>query len=77
MGFAGFKAGGINILTVDDREKTPNFGKHFLNPSAVVQPLQFGSWVFVVIKTEVNGKRVAFDVYSREIYLRTSLVRET
>ncbi len=32
-GFAGFKAGMIHVLTIDDREKTPNFGKHFVNPS--------------------------------------------
>ena len=35
-GFAGFKAGMIHVLTTDDREKTPNFGKHFLNPSTVL-----------------------------------------
>src|SRR5215213_3262171 len=27
LGFAGFKAGGLHILTIDDRERTPNFGK--------------------------------------------------
>ena len=36
MGFAGFKAGGINVMTVDDRDRTPNFGKQFLNPSTVI-----------------------------------------
>jgi large subunit ribosomal protein L3 len=36
LGFAGFKAGGIHILTVDDREKTPNFGKQLLNSATVI-----------------------------------------
>ncbi|MGH9992131.1 MAG: 50S ribosomal protein L3, partial [Nitrososphaera sp.] len=36
LGFAGFKAGSIHVLSIDDREKTPNFGKHLLNPSTVI-----------------------------------------
>ena len=36
LGFAGFKVGGIHVLTIDDREKTPNFGKQLLNPATVI-----------------------------------------
>jgi large subunit ribosomal protein L3 len=35
-GFPGFKAGTIHAITVDDREKTPNFGKALFNPATVV-----------------------------------------
>jgi large subunit ribosomal protein L3 len=66
MGFAGFKAGGINILTVDDREKTPNFGKHFLNPSTVIATPPIRIVGIRGYKQSVNGKQVAFDVYSRD-----------
>ena len=66
-GFAGFKAGVIHVLTVDDREKTPNFGKHFLNPSTVVvtPPLRI-----IGIRAYLEnqyGKHVIFDVYSKEL----------
>ncbi len=66
-GFAGFKAGVIHVLTIDDREKTPNFGKHFLNPSTVVvtPPLRI-----IGIRAYLEnqyGKHVIFDVYSKDL----------
>src|SRR5436305_13579821 len=66
-GFAGFKAGVIHVLTVDDREKTPNYGKHFLNTcSAVVTPALRIIGIRVYIGTQY-AKHVLFDVYSREL----------
>ena len=66
-GFAGFKAGVIHVLTIDDREKTPNFGKHFLNPSTVVvtPPLRI-----IGIRAYLEnqyGRQVIFDVYSKDL----------
>ena len=55
MGFAGFKAGGINIMTVDDRDRTPNFGKQFLNPSTVMPLHQFELWESVDIRKMLTG----------------------
>lgn len=66
MGFAGFKAGGINILTVDDREKTPNFGKNFLNPSTVIATPPIRIVGIRGYKEGVNGKQVIFDVYAKD-----------
>jgi large subunit ribosomal protein L3 len=67
MGFAGFKAGGINIMTVDDREKTPNFGKQLLNPSTVIATPPIRIVGIRGYREGVNGKRVAFDVYSKDL----------
>jgi large subunit ribosomal protein L3 len=67
MGFAGFKAGGINIMTVDDREKTPNFGKQLLNPSTVIATPPIRIVGIRGYRDGVNGKRVAFDVYSKDL----------
>ena len=67
MGFAGFKAGGINIMTVDDREKTPNFGKQLLNPSTVIATPPIRIVGIRGYRAGVNGKRVAFDVYSKDL----------
>ncbi|MFQ6010788.1 MAG: 50S ribosomal protein L3 [Nitrososphaerales archaeon] len=36
LGYAGFKVGMTSVVTVDDREKTPNFGKPAYNASTVV-----------------------------------------
>ncbi len=62
MGFAGFKAGGIRVLTTDDREKTPNFGKPFLNPSTVIATPPIRIMGIRGYKQGVNGKYVLFDV---------------
>jgi large subunit ribosomal protein L3 len=67
MGFAGFKAGGINIMTVDDREKTPNFGKQLLNPSTVIATPPIRIVGIRGYRDGVNGKRVVFDVYSKDL----------
>jgi large subunit ribosomal protein L3 len=66
LGFAGFKVGGIQVLTVDDREKTPNFGKQLLNPSTViaVPPIR----IIGIRGYTSDGyiKRVIFDVYAKD-----------
>lgn len=66
LGFAGFKVGGIQVLTVDDREKTPNFGKQLLNPSTViaVPPIR----IIGIRGYASDGyiKRVIFDVYAKD-----------
>ena len=36
LGFPGFKAGTIHVISVDDRAKTPNFGKPLFNLSSVL-----------------------------------------
>ena len=36
LGYSGYKAGVIHLTTIDDREKTPNFGKPILNAATVV-----------------------------------------
>ncbi|HEV2137625.1 MAG TPA: 50S ribosomal protein L3 [Nitrososphaerales archaeon] len=36
LGFPGYKAGTMHVITVDDRAKTPNFGKPLFNLSSVL-----------------------------------------
>jgi large subunit ribosomal protein L3 len=36
LGFPGYKAGTVHVITVDDRSKTPNFGKPLYNMSSVI-----------------------------------------
>jgi large subunit ribosomal protein L3 len=66
VGFAGFKVGQIQVMTIDDKEKTPNYGKPLMNHSTVISlpPLRV-----VGIRGYAEdgyGKHAIFDVYSKD-----------
>ena len=67
LGFAGFKAGGIQILTVDDREKTPNFGKQLLNAATVIATPPIRIIGIRGYKHDLYGQHAIFDVYARDL----------
>ncbi|HJU34421.1 MAG TPA: 50S ribosomal protein L3 [Nitrososphaera sp.] len=67
LGFAGFKAGGINILTVDDREKTPNFGKQLLNAATVIVTPPIKIIGIRGYRHDLYGQHAIFDVYTRDL----------
>jgi large subunit ribosomal protein L3 len=66
-GFAGFKAGVIQVLTIDDREKTPNFGKHLLSASTVVATPPIRLIGIRAYSETPYGNNVICDVYSKEL----------
>ncbi|MBA3283974.1 MAG: 50S ribosomal protein L3 [Nitrosopumilus sp.] len=66
IGFAGFKVGQIQVMTIDDKEKTPNYGKPLMNHSTVISlpPLKI-----VGVRgysEDAYGKHAIFDVYSKD-----------
>ncbi|MDQ3847564.1 MAG: 50S ribosomal protein L3 [Thermoproteota archaeon] len=67
LGFAGFKAGGINILTIDDREKTPNFGKQLLNAATVLVTPPMKIIGIRGYKHDVYGQHAIFDLYAKDL----------
>jgi large subunit ribosomal protein L3 len=67
LGFAGFKAGGIQILAVDDREKTPNFGKQLLNAAAVIATPPIRIIGIRGYKQDLYGQHAIFDVYAKDL----------
>jgi large subunit ribosomal protein L3 len=67
LGFAGFKAGGIQILTVDDREKTPNFGKQLLNAATVIATPPIRIIGIRGYKHDLYGQHAIFDVYAKDL----------
>ena len=67
LGFAGFKAGGIQILTVDDREKTPNFGKQLLNAATVIATPPLKIIGIRGYKHDLYGQHAIFDVYAKDL----------
>ena len=66
VGFAGFKVGQIQLMTIDDKEKTPNFGKPLMNHSTVISlpPLKIVG--MRGYSEDAYGRHAIFDVYSKD-----------
>jgi len=66
LGFAGYKVTNLNVLSVDDREKTPNFGKNIMNSSTLIAtpPLKI---IGVRGYTETTyGRNAVFDAFAKD-----------
>ncbi len=67
LGLAGFKVGGIHVLTIDDREKTPNFGKQLLNAATVIATPPVKIIGIRGYKKDLYGEHAMFDVYAKDL----------
>jgi large subunit ribosomal protein L3 len=67
LGFAGFKAGGIHVLSIDDREKTPNFGKQLLNSATVITTPPIKIIGIRGYERDLYGEHAIFDVYAKDL----------
>lgn len=67
QGFAGFKVGGIHVLTIDDREKTPNFGKQLLNAATVIATPPLTIIGIRGYKKDLYGHHAIFDLYAKDL----------
>lgn len=67
LGFAGFKAGSIHILSIDDREKTPNFGKQLLNSATVIVTPPLKIIGIRAYRNNSYGQHAMFDVYAKDL----------
>ena len=66
LGFAGYKVTNLNVLSVDDREKTPNFGKNVMNSSTLIAtpPLKI---IGIRAYTETTyGRNAVFDAFAKD-----------
>lgn len=63
LGFPGFKAGMTSVVTVDDNEKTPNFGKPMYNATTVVVAPRI-----TIIGIRYYTKRVGVSTVLGEVY---------
>lgn len=67
VGHAGFKAGCIQVVSIDDREKTPNFGKQLVSlGTVVVTPPVTVVGLRGYTKTR-QGLQVVFDVFAKDL----------
>src|ERR687890_1438674 len=66
VGFAGFKVGQIQVMTIDDKEKTPNYGKPLMNHSTVISLPPIKIVGIRGYSEDGYGKHAIFDVYSKD-----------
>ncbi|MGH9911937.1 MAG: 50S ribosomal protein L3, partial [Nitrososphaeraceae archaeon] len=62
--FAGFKVGMLNVVTVDDRDRTPNFGKQLANPSTILATPPLTIMGIRGYRVDYYGRHALFDVIS-------------
>ncbi|MCS7141088.1 MAG: 50S ribosomal protein L3 [Candidatus Nitrosocaldus sp.] len=67
LGFAGFKAANIHLITIDDRERTPNFGKPLMSRATVIATPPMRVIGIRAYEKTVYGLRSLFDVYASEL----------
>ena len=66
LGFAGYKVTNLNVLSVDDREKTPNFGKNVMNSSTLIATPPLKIIGIRAYSETTNGKNAIFDAFAKD-----------
>ena len=66
LGFAGFKAGQLQVMTIDDKEKTPNFGKQLDNSSTVIATPPINIIGIRCYRKDLYGEKAFIDAYSKD-----------
>jgi len=67
LGYAGFKAGCVQLVSIDDREKTPNHGKQLVSlGTVIVTPPNLIAGIRCYSK-DTNGKHVYSDFYAKNL----------
>ena len=67
LGYAGFKAGCVQLVSIDEREKTPNHGKQLVSlGTVIVTPPNLIAGIRCYSK-DPNGKHVHSDFYANNL----------
>jgi len=67
LAHAGFKAGCVQIVSIDDRDKTPNFGKQLVSLGTVIVTPPVHVLGIRGYSKDHTGHHAEFDVYSEDI----------
>ncbi|MGQ0605630.1 MAG: 50S ribosomal protein L3 [Candidatus Nitrosotenuis sp.] len=67
LGYAGFKVGCIQVVSIDDREKTPNHGKQLVSLGTVVATPPISVIGIRGYYKDIDGSHALFDVYSSDM----------
>ena len=66
LGFAGYKVTNLNVLAVDDREKTPNYGKNFMNASTLIATPPLKIIGIRAYAETAYGRNAIFDFFAKD-----------
>ena len=66
LAHAGFKAGCIQIVSIDDHEHTPNHGKQLVTLGTVIVTPPFVVIGIRGYSKDANGLHASFDVYAKD-----------
>jgi large subunit ribosomal protein L3 len=66
LGFAGYKVTNLNVLSVDDREKTPNYGKNLMNSSTLIATPPLKIIGIRAYAETAYGKNAIFDAFAKD-----------
>jgi large subunit ribosomal protein L3 len=64
--FAGFKVGMLSVVTIDDRERTPNYGKQLANPSTLLATPPLTITGIRGYRIDYAGAHALFDIGSHD-----------
>lgn len=67
LGFPAVKVGTVHSITLDDREKTPNFGKPLFNPTSVLAVPETAIVGLRVYAHENGADRAIGEVYAKNL----------
>ena len=67
LGVPAFKAGSIHVITMDNRERTPNFGKPLFNASTVMATAPITIIGFRAYTSSSSGLHSFADVYAENL----------
>ena len=67
LGFMGFKVGSINVLTVDNVDKSPTFGKPIFNHATVLSCAPMTIVGLRAYKNSLDGLIVFSEVYAKQL----------
>jgi large subunit ribosomal protein L3 len=66
LGFAGYKVTNLNVLSIDDREKTPNYGKNLMNSSTLIATPPLKIIGIRAYAETAYGKNAIFDAFAKD-----------
>lgn len=67
LAYAGFKAGCIQIVSIDDRKKTPNYGKQLVSLATVIATPPLVVIGMRGYSKDSDGLHAEFDVYAKDL----------
>lgn len=67
LAHCGFKAGCVQIVSIDDRDKTPNAGKQLVSLGTVLATPPVTVLGIRGYSKDLNGSHAEFDVYAKDI----------